>query len=80
MYFCAFSSSIDDRRVDRDVGMMLLDQRDAFRRRDDADHADVVRAGLLQQIERRDRAAAGREHRIDHQHVAARRGRAGSFE
>ncbi len=54
----------------RDVGMMLLDERDAFRRGDDADHADVAGAGPLQQIERRDGAAAGGEHRIDHQHEA----------
>ena len=29
-----------------------------------------LRAGLLQQVERRHRAAAGGEHRIDHEHVA----------
>ena len=54
MYFCAFSSSIDDRRIDRDVGVMLLDERDAFRRGDDADDADDAR---------RRRAAAGRARR-----------------
>src|SRR6187200_2192727 len=31
--------------VNRNVRVMLLDKRDAFRRGDDADHADVVRAG-----------------------------------
>ena len=64
-----------------DVGMMPLDERDAFRRRDDADHADVAGApASLQQVERRDGAAAGREHRIDHQHEAAIAGSPGSFE
>ena len=53
---------------------MLLDERDAFRRRDDADHADVAGAGAAQQVERGDGAAAGRQHRIDHQHVSCRRG------
>ena len=43
--------AIDDRRVDVDVGMVPLDERDAFGRRDDADDADG-RA--------RRRAAAGR--------------------
>jgi hypothetical protein len=40
MYFCASSWPIDHRRVDVDAGMMPLDQRDPFRRGDDADHAD----------------------------------------
>ena len=70
MNFCAFELAIDDRSVDVDVGMMPLDQRDPFGRRDDADHADDAGAGALQQIERRHGAAAGRQHRIDHQHVA----------
>ena len=47
MYFCAFELAVDDRRVDVDVGMMLLDQRDAFGRGDDADHADRAGAGAL---------------------------------
>ena len=33
---------IDRRREDLHVGMVLLDQRDAFGRRDDADHADLA--------------------------------------
>ena len=50
--------------------MMPLDERDAFRRGDDADDADRFGAGLAQQIQAGDGAAAGREHRVDHQHVA----------
>ena len=42
MYLCAFKLAIDDRRVDLDVGMMMLDERNAFRRGDDADHPDVA--------------------------------------
>ena len=34
------------------------------------DDADVARAGVVQQVERGDGAAAGRQHRIDHQHEA----------
>jgi hypothetical protein len=44
---------VHDRRVDLDVGMVLLDERDPLGRRDDADHPDVARAGLAQQVERR---------------------------
>ena len=64
------------------------------RRRDDAARPVAMPSGAatmqtmrmcgapasLQQVERGDGAAAGGEHRIDHQHEARRRGRAGSFE
>ena len=62
--------SVDDRRVDLDVGMRFLDERDPFRRRDNADDLDGGRSGLLQHVERRHRASSRRQHRI-HQHDVA---------
>src|SRR2546422_7141401 len=43
--FVRVELAIDDGRVDLDVGMMLLDERHALRRGDDAGHADRLRAG-----------------------------------
>ena len=71
MNLCSFRPLVDDRRVDVHVRVMPLDQRDPFGRGDDADHADVGGAGFAEQVERGDGAAAGRQHRVDHQHVAA---------
>jgi hypothetical protein len=50
--------------------MMLFDERHAFGGRDDADHVDGPRARPLDQVDGRHRAAAGRQHRVDHQDVA----------
>ena len=60
---------VDDRRVDVHVGMAAFDGRDAFGRRDDAEQMEVAGAELAQRVEREHRAAAGREHRVDHQHA-----------
>ena len=46
MYLCSLRLPIDRRHVDPHAGMVLLHQLDPFRRRDDADHADVAGAGL----------------------------------
>ena len=42
--------TVHHRRVDRDVGAMLLDDGDAFRGGDDADDADVFGAGGAQSV------------------------------
>ena len=39
-------SPVDCRRVDLDIRMLLLDQRDPFRRGDDADHANGAPEGI----------------------------------
>src|SRR5262245_37074065 len=62
--------AVDHGRVDLDIRVLAFDDLDAFGRRDDADDANARRAALSQQTERRGRAAARCEHRIDHQHVA----------
>src|SRR5438093_12287550 len=69
--FLTVERPIDHWGENLDAGMALFDQRDAFRRSDDAHDADRARTGARQQIEGGDRAAAGGEHRIDHYHVAA---------
>src|SRR6476661_7758778 len=61
-------TTIDDRSVDRDVWIVLLDRSDPFRRGDDADDADMGGAGLAQQLDAGYGAAAGGQHRVDHQH------------
>jgi hypothetical protein len=50
--------------------MVSLDQRNALGGRDDADHLDAAGAGGLEQIQRGDRAAARRQHGVNHQDVA----------
>ena len=52
--------------------MVLLNQLDAFRRRDDAEDLDVAGTRLLQQVDGFYRAASSGQHGIDHQHVALR--------
>ena len=70
MYLCSFRSSIDNRCVDGYPGMMPLDGRHAFGRGHDTNHPDTCGARALQQIECGNRAAAGGEHRVDHQDEA----------
>src|SRR5689334_25186481 len=52
--FVVVEPLVDDGCVDVNVRMMTLDERDALRRRDDADDADGGGAGPRQEIERRD--------------------------
>src|SRR4029453_15626725 len=65
-------SFIDDRRVDMNIGMMLLDERKALRCGDDADHPDGARACALQEVERGDGASPRCQHGIDHEDERAR--------
>src|SRR5512132_4016338 len=50
--------AIDHGREDGDARMRGFDRREALRRRDDADQADVFHAGLLEQRDGGDRASA----------------------
>ena len=52
-------------------GWELLDEGDPLGRGDDADHPRVLCADLAQHVERDHGAAAGRQHRVDHQDEAA---------
>jgi 5-methylthioadenosine/S-adenosylhomocysteine deaminase len=63
--------TVDNRRKNRDLRVGALDGRHAFGRGDDADQAKVLGSRAREHVERRHGAAAGREHRVDQQHVAA---------
>src|SRR6266851_4796639 len=62
--------AVDDRSIDVHVGMMPFDEGHALGRRDNTDDPYRVSAGPPQQVERRNSASAGGQHRIDDQNVA----------
>ena len=55
--FLLVEAAIDDRRVDDDVGMVPLDERDALGCGDDAHDAHAFGARAPEHIERRDRSS-----------------------
>ena len=57
--------AIDDRRKNRYGRIGLLDRGHTFRRGHDAHQSQVARTGPGQHVERRHRASAGGQHRID---------------
>jgi len=68
MYF-GRPSLIDDWGVRRRHPDDAARGGDPLGRGDDAEDPDAARAGFLEQVDRVDRAAAGRQHRVDHQDV-----------
>src|SRR5262245_64479892 len=58
---------VERRDVDRHVRVRRAQPDDARRRGDDADELDAVGAPAVQDVDRRDGRAAGREHRVEHQ-------------
>ena len=52
------------------VGLLRAQPRDALGRRDQRRQRDVARAGLAAEADRVRGRAAGREHRVEHEHAA----------
>ena len=60
---------IQSPHIDINIRMRLRERFESFRRRDNAQEPDVLAAMLLQLIDRVDCRSAGREHRIDDEHI-----------
>src|SRR6478736_89365 len=63
--------TVDGGRVDVNARMSVLDGGDPLGRRDNAGEPKVAGTCRDQQVQARDGAPAGREHRVDQQHEAA---------
>src|SRR2546430_11956148 len=62
--------AVQRRGEDRDVGVVLQHAARAFGRRDEAEEADALRAGVLERAHGVHGRAARGEHRIEHEEVA----------
>src|SRR5215218_1934463 len=63
----AVELAVERGREDRHLGMRAVQRPDALRRRDEAHERDPLRARALHPGDRLGRAAAGCQHRIDHE-------------